>query len=206
MAILALVIYLLFLTLGFGLRSWLQWRRTGDHGFRLSALHGSPAERAGGLLFTLALALGFAAPLLELLGVLHGFEPLRWPLAGALLSLGGIGGMLHAQLAMGDSWRIGVDSSELTALRTDGPFRLVRNPVFSWIVVTAAGLALLVPNEASLAGLAVLVASIEVQVRLVEEPYLTRAHGDGYVRWASRTGRFVPGIGRLSAHPASSRP
>jgi protein-S-isoprenylcysteine O-methyltransferase Ste14 len=197
MALLALALYLLLIVVGFGLRAWLQWRRTGDAGFRLGAFAASPAERAAALSFLLALALGFAAPLLELAGALRAVEGLRAPRAGTLLALAGIAGMLHAQLAMGDSWRVGVDPGERTALRTGGPFRWVRNPIFSWLVATAAGLALLVPNAASLLALAVLVASVELQVRHVEEPYLLRAHGEAYARWASRTGRFVPGVGRL---------
>lgn len=197
MARLALALFVVFLALGFGLRAFLQWRRTGDAGFRLGAFAGSGAEREGALLFAAALALGLAAPLLELSGALAAFEALRAPWLGALLWLVGMTGMLHAQLAMGSSWRVGVDPNERTTLKTDGPFRWVRNPVFSWVIVTATGLALLVPNAASLAGLAVLVASVQVQVRLVEEPYLRRTHGDAYERWASRTGRFVPGLGRL---------
>jgi len=65
------------------------------------------------------------------------------------------------------------------------------------MILTAAGLALLVPNATGLAALLVLVAGIELQVRLVEEPYLLRSHGAAYADWASRTGRFLPGVGRL---------
>ena len=194
---LALGLYAIYLGLAFGLRGWLQWRRTGDHGFRLGGFAASAAERIGAVLFVLALVLGLAAPLLELLGALRAFEEWRSPAAGLLLSVLGIAGTLHAQLEMGSSWRVGVDPSERTALRTDGPFRWVRNPIFSWMITTAAGLALLVPNAASLAGLAALVLGIELQVRLVEEPYLLRTHGEAYASWASLTGRFFPGIGRL---------
>lgn len=199
MARLALALYLLYLALAFGLRSWLQWRRTGDAGFRLGALRAPFAERAGALLFVLSLVLGLAGPVLELLGALPAVEALRVPFAGTLLTLAGIAGTLHAQLEMGASWRVGVDTSERTALRTDGPFRLVRNPIFSWMILAAVGLALLVPNAASLGAVLALVAGIELQVRFVEEPYLARVHGDAYASWASRTGRFVPGVGRLSA-------
>jgi protein-S-isoprenylcysteine O-methyltransferase Ste14 len=45
--------------------------------------------------------------------------------------------------------------------------------------------------------LACVLLSIQIQVRLVEEPYLLRVHGDAYRRYAARTGRFVPGLGRL---------
>jgi protein-S-isoprenylcysteine O-methyltransferase Ste14 len=41
----------------------------------------------------------------------------------------GLAGSLLAQLAMGDSWRIGVDESEKTELVTAGPFAVVRNPI-----------------------------------------------------------------------------
>ena len=99
---------------------------------------------------------------------------------------------------MGDSWRIGVDEEERTALVTSGPFAVVRNPIFAAMLPTSLGLALLVPNVVALAGLAALVIALEIQVRLVEEPYLLRAHGDAYSEYAARVGRFVPGLGRLA--------
>jgi protein-S-isoprenylcysteine O-methyltransferase Ste14 len=197
MAKLTLALYLVYLALAFGLRGWLQWRRTGDAGFRFGAFAASPAERAGGVLFVLALLLALAAPVLELTGTLRAFEALRTPVLGALLALAGIAGTLHAQLEMGASWRVGVDPNERTALRTDGPFRWVRNPIYTWMILTATGLALLVPNAASLAGLAALAIGLELQVRLVEEPHLLRSHGAAYADWAAHTGRFLPGVGRL---------
>jgi protein-S-isoprenylcysteine O-methyltransferase Ste14 len=50
----------------------------------------------------------------------------------------------------------------------------------------------------ALAGLAALWLALEIQVRLVEEPYLLRTHGDAYREYAARVGRFVPGLGRLA--------
>jgi SAM-dependent methyltransferase len=44
--------------------------------------------------------------------------------------------------------------------------------------------------------------ALEVQVRLVEEPYLLRTHGRAYAEYGARTGRFVPGLGRLAPRPA----
>src|SRR5918996_1007579 len=40
------------------------------------------------------------------------------------------------------------------------------------------------------------VIGLEMQVRLVEEPYLRRAHGDEFGAYEARVGRFVPGVGR----------
>jgi protein-S-isoprenylcysteine O-methyltransferase Ste14 len=103
----------------------------------------------------------------------------------------------YAQVAMGRSWRIGVDPDERTELVTAGPFALVRNPIFSAMIPTALGLALIVPSVVALAGLAALIVALELQVRVVEEPHLIRTHGEAYREYAARTGRFVPGVGRL---------
>jgi protein-S-isoprenylcysteine O-methyltransferase Ste14 len=40
-----------------------------------------------------------------------------------------------------------------------------------------------------------MVASIEVQVRVVEEPYLLRVHGQVYRDYLATVGRFVPRLG-----------
>jgi protein-S-isoprenylcysteine O-methyltransferase Ste14 len=136
-----------------------------------------------------------AAPLAELAGL----EPIgaldRSPVraAGAVL---GIAVTLAAQLAMGGSWRPDVDPDARTALVTTGPFRLVRNPIFTATAATATGLALLVPNLLAVAMLVAFVTALQVQVRLVEEPYLHRVHGTAWERYAARTGRFLPWIGR----------
>jgi protein-S-isoprenylcysteine O-methyltransferase Ste14 len=116
---------------------------------------------------------------------------------GVAIFIVGLVGTLYAQIAMGESWRIGVDERERTALVTSGPFAVVRNPIFAAMLPTSLGLALLVPNVAALAGLGALWLALQIQVRLVEEPYLLRAHGDSYRQYAARVGRFVPGLGRL---------
>jgi protein-S-isoprenylcysteine O-methyltransferase Ste14 len=65
------------------------------------------------------------------------------------------------------------------------------------MVVGWAGFALLVPTWLGFLGAAVVAVALELQVRYVEEPYLLRTHGEAYRDYASRIGRFVPGLGRL---------
>ena len=98
---------------------------------------------------------------------------------------------------MGTSWRIGVDPGERTELVTNGPFALVRNPIFAAMLPTALGLTLLVPSWIAIAGFVGLLVALELQVRVVEEPHLLRVHGASYASYAARVGRFVPGLGRL---------
>ena len=170
MAELALALYGVYVLLAFGLRTWVQWRRTGSTGFH--GLGGRPgsAEWLAGAGFVVALGMGAAAPVLALADVLEPIAALDGPaaqVAGAILSVAGIGLTLAAQLAMGDSWRIGVDPGERTALVTDGPFAHVRNPIFSAMIPTALGLTLLVPSVLAIAGLVALVLALELQVRVV---------------------------------------
>jgi protein-S-isoprenylcysteine O-methyltransferase Ste14 len=200
MAVAALVLDVSYLLLVFVLRSWLQWRRTGSTGFRgVSGRPGSLEWWGGGLFALAVLAMG-AAPVLQLAGVLRPvplLDGIAVQVTGLVLSVCGIVATFVAQLAMGASWRIGVDEQESTELVTGGMFARVRNPIFTALIVAWLGLALLTPNPLALAGLAALVAAVEIQVRAVEEPYLLRQHGAQYRRYAGQVGRFLPGLGRL---------
>jgi protein-S-isoprenylcysteine O-methyltransferase Ste14 len=199
-AVVALVGYTVFVLLAFGLRSLAHYRRTGSSGFvGISGRPGS-AEWFGGSLFVVSLLAAPAAPLLALAGVAP-IAALTLPGAhavGILLFVVGVGGTLWAQCAMGDSWRVGVDTGARTALVVTGPFRWVRNPIYTAMTVATLGLVFLVPNAAAALAFVSLVAALEIQVRLVEEPYLMRAHGTDYRRYATSTGRFVPGLGRVT--------
>lgn len=201
MAAAALALFALLGAITFGVRVAVQLRRTGSTG-----LHGLPPGAgalewfAGGLfiagLATVALALILAAGgTLDPVAALDGAVG---HVAGIVLAVTGICLVFGAQLAMGDSWRVGVDPEERTELVTDGPFRLVRNPIYSAMTPTVLGLVLMVPSALAIAGLLVLFAGLEMQVRFVEEPHLLRTHGDEYAAYAAKVGRFVPGVGLLS--------
>ena len=96
---------------------------------------------------------------------------------------------------MGDSWRIGVDPGETTTLVRTGVFGWVRNPIFTAMITFGFGIALVTPSLVALAGFLLLVATIELQVRIVEEPHLLTVHGDDYRSYLTNVGRFMPGVG-----------
>ncbi len=200
MAALALVLFGFSLILTFGVRIAVQLHRTGSTGVLGFAADATPLERFAGVLFVAGLVAGAAAPLLALLGVLEPIAALDGSVGHAIGILLGVGGVLltfGAQLAMGDSWRIGVDPEERTELVTGGPFGLVRNPIYSAMLPTVFGLALMVPNVLAIVAFVTLLTALELQVRLVEEPYLLQVHGEEYASYATRVGRFVPGLGLL---------
>ena len=197
MAILGLGLFAVYMAVAFGLRTWLQYRRTGNSGFRgISGRTGS-LEWWGGILFVVAMGAGLAGPIAGIAG-LRPVAALAAPwiqTTGIALTVAGILATFAAQISMGPSWRIGVDADEMTDLVTDGAFAIARNPIFTAMGATAAGLAMVVPNVFSLLGLATLLVALQIQVRAVEEPYLRRTHGSRWDVYAARTGRFVPLLG-----------
>lgn len=197
MTTLALGLFLIYLLVAFLGRALLLKRTTGTAGWR--GISGRPGSAAwfGGVLFAVALALGVAAPVADLLGASVVFESDVLRGVGLAVFLAGASGSLVVQQAMGATWRVGVDATEQTDLVRAGPFSHVRNPFFTALVIAALGLTLMVPGFLAFLGLGLLVLAIELQVRAVEEPYLLAAHGDGYRAYAESTGRFVPGVGTL---------
>ncbi|AMO62344.1 protein-S-isoprenylcysteine methyltransferase [Mycolicibacterium phlei] len=199
MPVTALGLYLIFAVLGFGWRSWTQYRHTGSTGFR--GIHGRPGspQWLAGAGFLAAILAGAAAPLLQLLGIVNPVTILQatWiQTTGIVLAGVGIAATLYAQRDMGQSWRIGVDPNETTTLVRHGVFALVRNPIFAAMLIFAAGITLITPNPLALVAFLVLLVTIELQVRVVEEPYLNAVHGRAYRDYCGAVGRFVPHIGR----------
>ena len=207
MVITAVVLFVVWLGLAFGWRTVAHWRRTGDSGFRgITDQPGSPGWW-GGVLFAVALLAAAGGLVAAVAGVqsldLLERQVIQW--IGLVLATAGALATFLSQTAMGRSWRIGVDPSERTELVTGGMFAVVRNPIFTACILTAGGLALMVPNPITVLSVVALVGAIELQVRAVEEPYLLRTHGDAYRSYASKVGRLVPGLGLLSEPSVSER-
>ncbi|MFI7236683.1 methyltransferase family protein [Streptomyces cyaneofuscatus] len=167
MAVLALCLFASFRLPAGVARILIQWRRTGDPGIRRDRAAGPAQQWARATLVT------------------------------GVLAVLGIAAVIGAQSAMGASWRDDVDPAERTTLIIHGPFRLVRNPIYTAALTWALGLAQLVPNPLALPGPLLLLLGLELQVRRVEEPYLRRVHGVAYQQYAARVGRLLPGTGRL---------
>jgi protein-S-isoprenylcysteine O-methyltransferase Ste14 len=200
MAWLVLVLDVVFLSVAFGYRTWRQWRRTGDAGWRL----GRPRSRAEVAARTsmvgsgALLAVGLAGAVVDGPGMgAAGSIGVGVALASILL-------VVIAQLQMGDSWRIGVDPAERTGLVTSGVYRRVRNPIYTGMVVFAIGQALMLPSVWSVAAVLAMGVGVEIQVRAIEEPYLRQLHGDAFDAWVTSSGRFVPS--RSARRSLTARP
>lgn len=199
-AVAAGLLYAVATALLLGIQTWRQYRSTGSTGF--NGFRGSrqtPLARVAGLGFVAAVVVGLVAPWLPATGLLPVWElPIVVGAFGTVAAAAGLQLGVTAQRAMGRSWRIGVDQAESTELVTGGVFRLVRNPIFTALLMIQAGTAAMALTWLSLTGALLMLAACQIQVRAVEEPYLLRSHPGAYPRYAALTGRFVPGIGRLA--------
>ena len=113
MPALGLALFALYGLLAFGLRMVVQLRRTGSTGFKGLGGASGAAEWICGSGFAAAAVLCTAGPVLQLAGALGGLEALDGNLAsilGAVLASLGIVITVVAQFAMGEAWRIGVDT------------------------------------------------------------------------------------------------
>jgi protein-S-isoprenylcysteine O-methyltransferase Ste14 len=198
----ALAIWMLigFAVLTFGVRVSIQLRRTGTTGLIGLRQDAGPLDWLSGILFIGGMAMGAASAVLVLRDDLEPIDSLDVAgvhATGIVLAAAGGLAVFGAQLGMGESWRIGVSDEQRTDLVTGGWFALVRNPIYTAMIVGWLGFALIVPTWLGFAAVVAIAAGLELQVRVVEEPYLLRTHGDAYRAYGSRVGRFVPGVGRF---------
>jgi len=94
---------------------------------------------------------------------------------------------------MGKSWRMGIDPNEKTSLIVQGPYAMVRHPIYALqvLLVIATFVAVPVPM---LAGVMVLLTIFLTWESLREEQYLLKAHGEPYANYLKQVPRFLPSL------------
>ena len=200
MARLATAMLVVFVVLTLFVRVAIQLRRTGSTGLIGLRKGAGALDWLSGILFIGGMAMAVVSLNLVLNDDLDPIDALDvdglHAVGIVLAALGGLA-VFGAQLGMGENWRVGVSDEQRTDLVTGGWFSVCRNPIYAAMVVGWSGFALMVPTWLGLAAVVVIALALELQVRFVEEPYLIRTHGNEYGAYASRVGRFVPGVGRF---------
>jgi protein-S-isoprenylcysteine O-methyltransferase Ste14 len=177
-------------------RSFVVWKRTGVNPlvFKGSDSAHDYIGRVFQLLFAAVVA---AVVVYSTSGRLYEYlTPIAWLERGWVQAVGGILMLVSlvwtvvAQAQMGESWRIGIDGEHRTPLVRTGVFGLSRNPIFLGMILTLAGLFLVIPNAVTLLALALGVVLIQIQVRL-EEEFLSGTHGEEYVRYRRDVRRWL---------------
>jgi protein-S-isoprenylcysteine O-methyltransferase Ste14 len=140
------------------------------------------------LIFLVGLALGFG-----LEALLPGTSPpgaLRWVLGGALVLAGlallfSFERAFHRKRTAANPWR------PTTAIATDGPYRLTRNPAYVGMTLVYIGIAVLAAALWVLLPLPLVLAIVDRGVIAREERYLERRFGHEYLDYKRRVRRWV---------------
>ena len=155
--------------------------------------------------FRAAFALSFLGPIAWLaFPGLHKLDPL-WTeggfpligLAGVGLACGGALLAIVAQVSMGASWRVGVQTGATGDLVSSGLFRFSRNPTFVGQAALLAGVALAIPSVPTILAALLFLWSATNQIRS-EEAALRQSLGQEYARYAATVPRWI-GLPRMGA-------
>jgi protein-S-isoprenylcysteine O-methyltransferase Ste14 len=122
---------------------------------------------------------------------------------GTVMMIAGYAFTLWCYVAMGDAWRMGVNRSEPTQLVTNGPYRLMRHPIYSAQVLMVSAMVVLLPCALSLITFAIHVLCVMIKAA-DEEAHLRTQLGQAYEEYRARTRWFRRFPGRKPSVTRSS--
>ncbi len=159
---------------------------------RMASPNAPLIEILPGTIFVLSFGIALFIVILNQIGALPSLYELHqiveW--SGFTVGMTGVLLMVVSQYQMGDSWRIGVDSSETTTLKTEGLYAKSRNPIYFGILLFWIGLCVTLVNPWLWLCAEICWICIELIVRKIEEPYLQETHGQLFSIYVEKTNRY----------------
>lgn len=187
-----LIFWMLFFLTTFVWRTYVNYRRYGQNPLVLQtddSPYGYISKAFKGVILLI-----FLITLQPLTVPLHWqevFAPGRWSgITGVALMVLSLILVLMAQVHLGKSWRIGIDTQVKTDLVTSGIYRHSRNPIFLGMRIALLGFFLATPTFPVFITLLLGEILMQIQVRL-EEEHLTRVHGKIYQTYQQHTRRWI---------------
>jgi protein-S-isoprenylcysteine O-methyltransferase Ste14 len=157
-----------------------------------SAIKGSTGEDRGSGVIILVAFYAWAVGMFA--GISFGLPPLPWYAfyVGLAVSVAGILVRLWAVAVLGRNFSLIVKTSPDQTIVRDGPYRYVRHPSYTGLLLIGVGVpAVLLSPIGLLLGLLVLPGAIAYRVR-VEERALVRRFGEAYTNYRRSTWRVIP--------------
>ncbi|MDR2428236.1 MAG: isoprenylcysteine carboxylmethyltransferase family protein, partial [Candidatus Margulisbacteria bacterium] len=115
----------------------------------------------------------------------------RWlKITGLFLCYGGLLLFLSALLSFGQAWRIGIDENNSPALVTTGIFKYSRNPIFLFMDLYFAGIALIYPGLFFILAALLVLPGLHLQI-LREEKFLQNKFGQEYSAYKASARRYL---------------
>ncbi|MBV8107090.1 MAG: isoprenylcysteine carboxylmethyltransferase family protein [Hyphomicrobiales bacterium] len=134
-----------------------------------------------------------AAPRLPLFPLDVRFVPLAlWPVQlGAALTVAGVAFAIWARALLAGNWSSSVTLKRDHELIVEGPYRIVRHPIYTGILIALIGTALAVGEWRAVLGVAIAAGAYWRKLR-IEESVMRRQFGAAYAEYAARVPALVP--------------
>ena len=121
------------------------------------------------------------------------FLPLAaWPFwLGAVLTLAGLLFAVWARVHLGRNWSATITLKENHDLITSGPYRIVRHPIYTGLLLGLVGLALARGEWRGILAVAIAFGAFWRKLR-IEERWMRAQFGSAYDEYSSRVAALVP--------------
>ncbi len=113
--------------------------------------------------------------------------------AGLAMVVGGLSFCVWARRALGRNWSGIVTVKEGHELVREGPYRMVRHPIYTGLVLAFVGMALVSAQWRGVLAVAIGVGAFWRKLRL-EERWMTEIFGQRYVDYREHTKALIPGL------------
>jgi protein-S-isoprenylcysteine O-methyltransferase Ste14 len=188
--------FFVYFLIAFAWRSWRVWKTTGINPYVLRGTddaYGYIGRWFKGLMIA---SVAVVASVAWSGSVPEIFDPWTWPVApvaqvaGWMLLAATLAWIAIAQWQMGQSWRIGIDTENKTALVNSGLFSVSRNPIFLGMRLNLLGFFLVLPSALTAVIFILGEILMQIQVRL-EEAFLAQQHGAAYATYCAAVKRWL---------------
>ncbi|HYL64816.1 MAG TPA: isoprenylcysteine carboxylmethyltransferase family protein [Candidatus Methylomirabilis sp.] len=132
-----------------------------------------------------------------LLGVRFVPLGLSWEWVGVLITAAGVAVAIWARWHLGSNWSGVVTLKEGHELIRTGPYRAIRHPIYTGILIGLFGTMVTLGEVRGLIGLAVAWLSFYVKARR-EESFLAQEFGPAFAEHRRNTGMFLPKLSSLA--------
>ncbi len=118
--------------------------------------------------------------------------PATW-ITGLAITFGGCLFAVWARFTLGANWSGRVELKQDHELITNGPYALTRNPIYTGLILAAAGTAVAIGEWRCVIGLVLVVFAFVTKIHQ-EEPVMLQAFPDTYPAYRKRVKALIPGI------------
>jgi protein-S-isoprenylcysteine O-methyltransferase Ste14 len=119
-------------------------------------------------------------------------SPLVWSI-GLALAIIGVAFAIWARVILGRNWSSVVQVKQDHELIQQGPYAVVRHPIYTGLLLAFLGSAIIAGDVRGLVGVAIVFASFWIKLRL-EERWMGEQFGQAYADYRRRTKALIPGL------------